>query len=145
MGSAKSNIVLSALLELFESYIKDRSHFVDFFLLDYCIATLYDEVPQVRDIIDTIPLNNPEFYALNSVVNSGYDEKLWSDINLARLYVINQRLLDRESLRARNILKSSFRECKGYRLLRVDIDTKYKLILFLPFPIFIKCMKFINR
>lgn len=55
---------------MMREYISSKTKFIDFFLLDYFIAILYDTVPQIRDMIDQVPYNNEYCYTLYEAIKN---------------------------------------------------------------------------
>ncbi|WP_348717358.1 capsular polysaccharide synthesis protein [uncultured Alistipes sp.] len=72
--------MFGCLEELFRTYLSRKSVFVDFFLFDYFIAAMYEELPQVRGLIDRVPYNSTSCEELISLLNSPYDENLMMSI-----------------------------------------------------------------
>lgn len=66
--------------ELFRAYIAEHDTFIDFFLFDYFIAMICDRLPQMRAIIDEVPLNNTGCYKLFHCMNDAYTDERWKEI-----------------------------------------------------------------
>jgi len=64
LSSVKKYPLFFCLEELFRRYVSDHRRMIDFFLLDYLIACIYDECPSVREDIDAVPMNTADYYEL---------------------------------------------------------------------------------
>ena len=73
-------LMFSCLNELFKSYLKQYTFFIDFFLFDYFIATIYEEIPMFRQLIDNNKVNCNNFYRLSEVLNKTYDRNTFLTI-----------------------------------------------------------------
>ena len=67
-------ILFDCLENLFKAYLKKYSLFIDFFLFDYFLAVMYDEIPLVKQIVDNCPYNNPNAYELGALLNKEFNE-----------------------------------------------------------------------
>lgn len=72
--------MFSCLEELFRTYLNRKSVFIDFFLFDYFLAVMYEELPIIREMIDRVPYNNTSCEALISLLDKTYDESRMMDI-----------------------------------------------------------------
>lgn len=67
-------ILFDCLENLFKTYLKKHSLFIDFFLFDYFLAVMYDEIPLVKQHVDNCPYNNPNAYELGNLLNKEFNE-----------------------------------------------------------------------
>ena len=67
-------ILFDCLENLFKTYLKKHSLFIDFFLFDYFLAVMYDEIPLVKQLVDNCPYNNPNAYELGNLLNKEFNE-----------------------------------------------------------------------
>ena len=67
-------ILFDCLENLFKAYLKKHSLFIDFFLFDYFLAVMYDEIPLVKQLVDNCPYNNPNAYELGDLLNKEFNE-----------------------------------------------------------------------
>ena len=67
-------ILFDCLENLFKAYLKKHSLFIDFFLFDYFLAVMYDEIPLVKQLVDNCPYNNPNAYELGNLLNKEFNE-----------------------------------------------------------------------
>ena len=67
-------ILFDCLENLFKAYLNKHSLFIDFFLFDYFLAVMYDEIPLVKQLVDNCPYNNPNAYELGALLNKEFNE-----------------------------------------------------------------------
>ena len=67
-------ILFDCLENLFKAYLNKHSLFIDFFLFDYFLAVMYDEIPLVKQLVDNCPYNNPNAYDLGGLLNKEFNE-----------------------------------------------------------------------
>ena len=67
-------ILFDCLENLFKAYLNKHSFFIDFFLFDYFLAVMYDEIPLVKQLVDNCPYNNPNAYELGALLNKEFNE-----------------------------------------------------------------------
>ena len=89
--TSKHNILSDFIRTMFFSYLKKKSVFIDYFLIDYIISLAYDNLPEVRVMIDSVPRNNPKVHEIQHRLNLNceynkilFDETL-SDTNFHKL------------------------------------------------------------
>lgn len=70
-------ILFDCLENLFKVYLKKHSFFIDFFLFDYFLAVMYDEIPLVKQLVDNCPYNNPNAYELWALLNKEFNADLF--------------------------------------------------------------------
>lgn len=79
-STEKGLYMFSCLRELFEAYITKRTFFIDFFLFDYFISIMYEELPDIKECIDRNEYNNENFYSLHSSMNNAYNDIIMHEI-----------------------------------------------------------------
>lgn len=72
--------MFSCLNALFDCYLRKRTFFIDFFLFDYFIAAMYEELPAIKELIDSNEENCNSFYLLYGNLNKRYDETFMQNI-----------------------------------------------------------------
>lgn len=63
-GCRKGNLLMKAALDVFTEYWRRYDHLMDYVLIDYTYNLLYDEIPAIREMIDSLPENNSKIWAL---------------------------------------------------------------------------------
>lgn len=76
----KNNPIFGAMLELYDFYLKEDFHFVDYLMMDYFIDILYQRNENIKNMIDTVPYNNTDIYSLKNLLPKDYDEISWNKI-----------------------------------------------------------------
>lgn len=66
MGGVKGNALHSFMRDFFNEYWKERNMLIDYFLVDYIIATAYNNIPSVKKMIDDVPYNNEDIYYIGN-------------------------------------------------------------------------------
>ncbi|MBQ2617710.1 MAG: capsular polysaccharide synthesis protein [Synergistaceae bacterium] len=72
-ASKKGNLLCKFVLNFFLEYWKTQTCMIDYFLIDYAIYIAYTELPECRDILDSVPMVDCDLYKLESLLN-----KKWS-------------------------------------------------------------------
>lgn len=72
--------MFGCLEELFRTYLCKRSFFIDFFLFDYFLAVMYEELLTVKQMIDECPYNNTLFYQLADMLDEAYNDDKMREI-----------------------------------------------------------------
>ena len=49
----------------------------DYFIMNFLIRILYENVEEARNMIDKVEYNNPCLYVLNALMNKPYSNKEW--------------------------------------------------------------------
>lgn len=75
-------ILFDCLENLFKAYLKKHSFFIDFFLFDYFLAVMYDEIPLVKQLVDNCPYNNPNAYELGVLLNKEFNEDAFLQLKI---------------------------------------------------------------
>jgi len=74
MGGSKGNPLFKYMIEAFTRYWQHYNCLIDYFLIDYVIATAYDMSPQIRRIIDEYALESPKLYILQQSLDKPMSE-----------------------------------------------------------------------
>ena len=69
----KNNILAEFVREMFLVYLKKTSFFMDYFLVDYFISIAHDTISDVRVMIDSVPINNPNIHEIQLRLNLNYE------------------------------------------------------------------------
>ena len=68
------------------AFWKDHNSLFDYFLLDYCIALAYEDLPDVKKLIDSVPFNNPENENLQLLLGEPFDEKKFEELTSSTMF-----------------------------------------------------------
>ncbi len=80
MSGAKNNPIFVGLRDIFFEYWKTHNYLIDYFLIDYCICMMYDNVPVVKELIDKVPVNNKEIHTFLNILFEKYDKNLYNQL-----------------------------------------------------------------
>lgn len=83
------NLLAKFALECFYEYWKLKDDMIDYYLIDYVIALAYDNLPEVRRMIDDCPYSQPQVFELGKVMNNKWSkekmEAMTKDTNFFKL------------------------------------------------------------
>lgn len=80
MSGARGNPVFVGLRDILFEYWKDHNVLVNYFLIDYIINFLYDNVSEVKDLIDKVPMGNKNLFSLAELLFEKFDETKFAKI-----------------------------------------------------------------
>lgn len=75
IGASKNNPAIKLFRDIFYEYWKNENCLYCYYLIDVIIATCYDNVDYVRDMIDDVPINNTSVFELNKILNEPYNKE----------------------------------------------------------------------
>ncbi len=81
MKANKGNALCGFLSECYENYFKARTDILDYFLTDRFIKIAYENIGEVRDMIEKCPINNRYNLELNDRLNEPYEEAAWEKMS----------------------------------------------------------------
>ncbi len=83
------NILTAFVLEALYEYWKIQNNLLDYYLLDYVIAAAYNNLPDVKKLLDDCECTNPHAFVLKSLLNEkcspGLYEEITCDTNFFKL------------------------------------------------------------
>lgn len=82
LGAAKHNALFGFLKDMISEYWKNNEFIIDYFFTDYCIGIAYDLYPDIRQMIDELPLlhSNHDSHSIYFLLNHAYDINTCSEI-----------------------------------------------------------------
>ena len=80
IGGEKNLILFYLMTKLFEKYWEKFDVLIDFFLIDFFIELLYNNVEEVKKLIDNNKLNNINVQKLWGILSEEYNENEWKKI-----------------------------------------------------------------
>jgi hypothetical protein len=80
--SSKLNILPDFVRSMFFAYFKKTNVLIDYFLFDYFISIAYDVIPEIRVMIDSVPVNNSKIHEIyhRLGLNSEYNPTLFNNV-----------------------------------------------------------------
>lgn len=76
----RNSIIFTYMCDALDFYIKKHNILCDYVLVDYLLMVGYNNIPQIRELIDNVPYNNEYVWALKDELNKKFDEKLYNNI-----------------------------------------------------------------
>ncbi|MDR2428287.1 MAG: capsular polysaccharide synthesis protein, partial [Candidatus Margulisbacteria bacterium] len=76
----KGNLLADFMRTLFTEYWRRETKMLDYFLVDYCLATARDNIPAIRQMLDAVPYSNENIYALKHKLGEKYAEQTFLKI-----------------------------------------------------------------
>jgi hypothetical protein len=80
IGGNKNNMLFEFVKNFFFEYWKQYNILIDYFLIDYTIAVAYDSIPQIKKMMDDVPLNNQHLYVIQDNLGCKIDPEILSII-----------------------------------------------------------------
>jgi len=80
IGGSKGSIIFDFTRKILFEYWKTENELINYFLIDYCIAIGYDSVPEIKLLVDKIPLNNPQTYGLHQLLNNPFNQQIFDNL-----------------------------------------------------------------
>jgi hypothetical protein len=80
IGGEQNNMLFNFVKGFFFEYWKRYDFLIDYFFIDYVIAIAYDFFPQIRKMMDNVPLNNPYVYAIQNNMHHRFDAGIYDEI-----------------------------------------------------------------
>lgn len=74
------NILTAFVLESFYEYWKIQDRMLDYYLIDYVIAAAYNNLLQVKEMVDGCEFSNPHVFALKELLNDKYSSEVYKEI-----------------------------------------------------------------
>lgn len=116
MGTNEVNNKMFTLLKMcFENYWENYNVTIDYFLFDLFIEYLYENYPDVKEMLDSIDDNNTEIFTLLKLLSEPYDEIIYKHIKDTHTF---QKLSQKKDYRKKKRGKKTF----GEVLLRENVN-----------------------
>lgn len=68
----------ATMTSFFNAYWEKENMLIDYFLVDYGIESAYRQYPPVKQIIDSVPVNNSHLWDLYHVLNEEISDEQWN-------------------------------------------------------------------
>lgn len=97
MGGVKGNALHMFMRDFLNAYHKKYSTLIDYFLVDYTIATAYNNITSVKKMIDAVPYNNEDIYYVgNNLFSPLKENELKTVLQNTRIYRIGYKGIPKE-------------------------------------------------
>lgn len=70
-----NNILFKFLKEFFDLYWKENDEIEDYFIMDYAIEIAYENIEEIRNMIDSVKESNQNIHTLKELLNTEYNEE----------------------------------------------------------------------
>ena len=79
----KGSMLCGFALDFHIEYWKNQNIPIDYILIDYFYALAYEEFPECRQLLDSVPVNNKDTERLMSILNQKWDSGKFSELSAA--------------------------------------------------------------
>lgn len=69
------NLMMKAALDVFVEYWHRYDNIVDYVWMDYIFNMLYNHIPAVRQMIDSVPENNPDIWIMQTKIGQAFSQE----------------------------------------------------------------------
>jgi hypothetical protein len=80
ISGIKDNALFVFVQNFFYEYWKKNNYMIDYFLIDYVIALAHMYIPEINQMIENVPLNNPDLYIMQENLGNEIDNAFWDKI-----------------------------------------------------------------
>lgn len=77
LGGWRGNSLFQVMETLLSAYWKDHDQVVDYYNTDYLVRLVYDTCPEIRAMIQEVPVNNRGFYDLQNCSRLALEDPAW--------------------------------------------------------------------
>lgn len=81
LAAWKNNPLFVKLAKAFELYLQQTDVFVDYFMFDQFVDMLYQRDPEIREMIDAVPMNNAHVHRLGALLGNSFDKVQWAALS----------------------------------------------------------------
>ena len=106
MYGKKNNILFNFVRDFYNVYWKEEDSVIDYFLMDYIISIAYDNIDEIKYMIDKVPENNFLIHNLKEKLNEEFDEKEYNE--LIKINKIHKLAHERKYIKELNNGKETF-------------------------------------
>jgi len=92
LAGTKGSVIFEYMRDILYAYWKDHNDQIDYVLYDYTIALGYDNIPDMKKMIDNVPCNAIEKFFMEKNLNSEYSEKSFSVYPLTTFHKLTWKL-----------------------------------------------------
>lgn len=76
----QNNLLCSFCYDFLVEYWKERNYMIDYMLIDYAVEIAYQELPEGKALLDSVPLNNPKVEGLRPLLNDVWSPSVLRDL-----------------------------------------------------------------
>lgn len=82
----KNNLLCSFCYDFLIEYWKEKNFMIDYMLIDYAVEIAYQQFSECKNLLDSVPLNNPEVEGLRPLLNLPFDSKKFESIKNSTIF-----------------------------------------------------------
>lgn len=71
----KGNLMMKAAIDVFVEYWHRYDDLVDYVLIDYVFNLLYENIPSIKEMIDSVPENNPDIWSMQAKIAAPFSKE----------------------------------------------------------------------
>lgn len=79
-AARKDNILCRFVLDMMLEYWKMHETFIDYVMMDYFFALAYEDLPECRKILDSVPVSNNSIEDMRPLLGSKYDAEIYDEL-----------------------------------------------------------------
>jgi hypothetical protein len=78
LAGTKGSVIFGYMRDILYAYWKDHNDQIDYVLYDYTIALGYDNIPEMKKMIDDVPCSDMEKFVLEKILNTEFSEEIFA-------------------------------------------------------------------
>ena len=80
ISGSKDNIFFQFVRDAFFFWWENHNDIIDYVLIDYLMLVAYNNLPDVKKMVDNLPPNNIDIFEMYKVLHLEYNEDLWNHL-----------------------------------------------------------------
>ena len=114
LAAEKGSLLMAYLDEVLISFVKKHGRQLEYLHTDFSIMMGYKNIPYIKELIDSVPVNNPNITVINRKLNEKFSSLFWERV------IKNTHILKFSTKRIKNVQKQLIPESYYSFLLRYD-------------------------
>lgn len=99
LGCHRANSLISHVSKSFENYLRENEILIDYFLFDHFIDLACKQFPELNEMINAIPFNNPDVHQLRDQLTASYNANVMKKLTMeTSIFKLNARTYSEEQL-----------------------------------------------
>lgn len=86
-ASKKDSIFCNMVMDIFDRYWKEEDTAIDYFIVDYIIACCIKNNKIIKNMFDSIPINNTYIHEFKNILNTEYSKEKWESLISSKTYM----------------------------------------------------------
>lgn len=80
LGAAPGFPMMEMYLKLYVAYFSKHSRLIDYYLTDFLMRIAYENIKDVKDFVDAVPVNNTMKHSLTAIINERYNKEYMESV-----------------------------------------------------------------